>query len=153
MTTRVITRPHCAFAYEITIQNEHPQIIPLRTQRPPAHFHPYQCEYVEILKGRLGLEKNGCDHVLTPGDAQVRIEPWTIHRIFPPPPTQAWEKTQQDDETGGEITKFILSGEDTAELLKLDTIFFQNWYWYQDEVAKGRARMDLIQVMCVSVQT
>lgn len=100
----------------------------------------------------MGLEMNGRDRMLVREDGQVRVEPWTVHRLFPAPPSQAWEKTQRDDETAGEITRFLLSGEDTAEVFKLDTIFFQNWYGYQDEVAKGRARMNLIQVMCVSLQ-
>lgn len=149
MTTRMVTRSDCAFAYEITVHDEHPQVIPMRTQRPPAHFHPYQCEFLEVLEGQMGLEIGGCDRVLRPEDGQVRVEPWTIHRLFAPP-LQTRETRQPDKEAAGRITRFLLSGEDTTELFKLDTIFFQNWYKYQEEVEKGRTRMNLIQVMCVS---
>ncbi|KAI4221633.1 MAG: hypothetical protein LQ349_007796 [Xanthoria aureola] len=148
MTTRMVKRPDCAFAYEITVHDEHPQVIPMRTQRPPAHFHPYQCEYIEVLEGQMGLETGGCDRVLRPEDGQVRVEPWTIHRLFAPP-LQARKTKQPDNEATGRITRFLLSGEDTTELFKLDTIFFQNWYKYQEEVEKGRTRMNLIQVMCM----
>ncbi|KAI1097236.1 hypothetical protein F4804DRAFT_328183 [Jackrogersella minutella] len=36
-------------------------------------------------------------------------------------------------------TQFILSGQETAELFKLDTVFFQNWYEYQDEIIRTGA--------------
>ncbi|KAL8733399.1 MAG: hypothetical protein Q9181_003607 [Wetmoreana brouardii] len=142
ITTRVIPRPHCAFAFEVTVQNRHPQIISLATQKPPAHFHPYQCEYVEVLEGRIGLEIEGHDRILGPEDGQVKVKPWTNHRLHPPPQ----EMSKGGAEDAGEITRFMLSGAETAELFKLDTIFFQNWYGYQDEVVMGRGRMDLIQM-------
>ena len=45
--------------------------------------------------------------------------------------------------------RFLLAAEDTAEMFKLDLVFFENWYAYQDEtVAKGKP-VNLIQVMSV----
>ena len=143
---RVAPHSNCAFAFEVIIQDRHPQILALGTQRPPAHFHPYQSEYMEVLEGRLGLEIEGCDRILGPGDGQVRVEPWTSHRMFPPP---LQEGSKEDGEHTGGTTRFILSGGETAELFRLDTVFFENWYRYQDEVVMGGGSMDLIQLLCV----
>lgn len=143
---RVVSRPNCAFAFEVTVQDRHPQILALGTQRPPAHFHPYQSEYMEVLEGRLGLEIEGCDRILGPGDGQVRVEPWTSHRMFPP---LLQEGSKEDAEYTGGTTRFLLSGGEAAELFRLDTVFFENWYRYQDEVVMGGRRMDLIQLLCV----
>jgi hypothetical protein len=52
--------------------------------------------------------------------------------------------------TDQRITRFLLSGSDTAESYKLDEIFFQNWYGYQDQVLLHGEKVDLIQVMSVS---
>ena len=148
ISTRVIPRPHCAFAFEVTIQNGHPHMIALRAQRPPAHFHPFQTEYIEVLEGRLGLEIEGWDRILGPKDGQVKVEPWTNHRMYPPRPLVQREiKTNSENQEG--VTKFLLSGDETEELFRLDTVFFQNWYGYQDEVVMGGGCMDLIQVLCV----
>ena len=122
-------------------------MIKLATQKPPAHFHPYQSEYMEVLEGRLGLETEGRERVLRPEDGQVKVDPWKNHRMFPPPPLH--EKSKRDGEHARGITRFLLSGGETSELFRLDTLFFQNWYGYQDEVVMGGGRMDLIQVMCV----
>ena len=147
MVTRVVARSHCAFAFEVTIENDHPHIISLTSQKPPAHFHPYQSEYMEVLEGRLGLEIEGRDRILGPEDGQVKVEPWTNHRMFPPPSSP--EENKRDGEHAREITRFLLSGGETTELFRLDTVFFQNWYGYQDEVVMGDGRIDLIQVLCV----
>ena len=147
ISTRVIARPDCAFAFEVTIQNGNPHMIALSAQRPPAHFHPYQTEYIEVLEGRLGLEIEGWDRILGPQDGQVKVEPWTNHRMYPPRPL-VQQKVKTDSEYSG-VTKFLLSGDETAELFRLDTVFFQNWYGYQDEVVMGGGCMDLIQVLCV----
>ncbi|CAF9937284.1 MAG: hypothetical protein HETSPECPRED_000480 [Heterodermia speciosa] len=147
MATRVVERSHCAFAFEITVQNDHPVFVALASQKPPAHFHPYQSEYMEVLEGRLGLEIEGRDRILGPEDGQVKVGPWTNHRMFPPPPSP--DESKRDGENAREITRFLLSGGETRELFRLDTVFFQNWYGYQDEVVMGGGRMDLIQVLCV----
>lgn len=145
---RVVSRSNCAFAFQVTIQDSHPQIIALGTQRPPAHFHPYQSEYIEVLEGRLGLEIEGRDRIIGPEDGQIKVQPWTNHGIFPPPSPQQ-EQSKEASERTGAITRFLLSGGETGELFRLDNVFFENWYGYQDEVVMGGGRMDLIQVLCV----
>ncbi|KAL8821628.1 MAG: hypothetical protein Q9223_000371 [Gallowayella weberi] len=124
-------------------------MIVLGTQKPPAHFHPYQSEYVQVLQGRMGLEINGCERVLGPEAGQIEIKPWTIHRLFPPPPLPPSEGAEEDNGAANDTTRFLLSGSETSEAFRLDIAFFQNWYGYQDEVVKSGARMDLIQVLCM----
>ena len=99
---------------------------------------------MQVLEGRLCVEIEGRERVLGPEDGEVRVKPWENHRLYPPP-------TGKGD--GGATTRFLLSGAETEEVFKLDTIFFQNWYGYQDEVLNRGAKPDLIQVLCVSVPT
>lgn len=97
-----------------------------------------------VLQGRLCVEVEGRERVLGPEDGEIRVEPWANHRLYPPPPGKG---------DGGATTRFLLSGGETEEVFKLDTIFFQNWYGYQDEIVMRGAKMDLIQVLCVSMLT
>lgn len=81
----------------------------------------------------------GHELLLTPNDGEICIRPWEQHRLYPPP-YRAEDK----------VTRFLLSGAETAELFRLDEVFFTNWYRYQDEVVlKGRP-FDVVQVMAVS---
>ena len=67
--------------------------------------------------------------------------------MFPPPPLQG--ESKGDGKLAKRVIKFLLSGGETTELFRLDTVFFQNWYGCHDEVVMGGGRMDLIQVLCV----
>ena len=150
---RALPRPNSAFAFEVIVQDDHPQIVSLGSRRPPAHFHPYQTEYVEVLEGFIGIEMHGHDLIVGPEDGLVKIEPWTNHGLFPPPSPES--KKGDEGKKGQEgkerrVTRFLMSGAETAELFRLDALFFENWYGYQDEVVMSKKRMDLIQLMCVS---
>jgi mannose-6-phosphate isomerase-like protein (cupin superfamily) len=46
------------------------------------HVHPHQSERHEVLSGRLGLNMDGVDRVLEPGEAVV-VPAATPHRLFP----------------------------------------------------------------------
>ena len=93
---------------------------------------------------------------------EVCVEKWVGHRLYPPPRMseegravggEEGEGGKGGKEGGeeGEITKFWLWGEETQEAYQLDTVFFQNWYGYQDEVVKKGGGMDMMQVLCVRV--
>lgn len=110
---------------------------------------------------------------------EVCVERWVGHRLYPPPRmseegrgaggeegegakrgseggegVEGWKggkKGEDGEEREGEITKFWLWGEETEEAYQLDTVFFQNWYGYQDEVVRKGGGMDLMQVLCVRV--
>ena len=99
---------------------------------------------MQVLEGRLCIEVEGRERVLGPEDGEVRVESWANHRLYPPPTGTGG---------GGTTTRFLLSGGETEEVFRLDTVFFQNWYGYQDEVVLRGAKMDLVQVFSVSCIT
>jgi len=163
ITTRVIEHPYDesrAFAYEVTFLLQHPRVAAVGSNKPPLHFHPYQEEYVEVLEGRLAVEIEGVEHVLRPGDGEIKLTPWCNHRLYSPVSeigAKSKELEQESDECDndgsdwdGEKTVFLLSGQDTDEMLRLDTVFFENWYAYQDLVVVKGEKFNLIQVMSVS---
>lgn len=89
-----------------------------------------------MLEGALCVEDDHREYTLTANDGEFLIRPWVNHRLYP--------SAAHD----GAI-KFLLAGEDTPELFKLDTIFFENWYGYQDETVVAGKGVDLIQVLSV----
>ncbi|KAI1138342.1 hypothetical protein F5Y05DRAFT_404125 [Hypoxylon sp. FL0543] len=140
--TRVITHPsHSdrAFAYEVTFLLQHPRVVAVASQKPPLHFHPHQEEYLQVLEGRLALEIEGEENILSPEDGEVTIRPWVNHRLYSP--------VSNDRGDDLKLTKFLLSAESTPELFRLDTVFFENWYAYQDQIVVKGEKIDLIQVM------
>ena len=92
-----------------------------------------------MLEGRLAVEIEGQEHMLTPLDKEISVKRWSHHRLCPPPPTESCKKTV-----------FLLSGEDVAAMYRLDTNFFLNWYAYQDQVVAKAGPISIIQTMCVS---
>lgn len=87
-----------------------------------------------MLEGMLCVEDDTQEHTLTPTSGEFLVRPWVNHRLYPP---AGYE---------GDI-RFLLAGEETPELFQLDTIFFENWYGYQDETVVVGKGVDLIQVL------
>ncbi|KAI1080737.1 hypothetical protein F5B20DRAFT_570206 [Whalleya microplaca] len=146
ITTHVITHPshpERVFAYEVTFLLDHPRIIAVASLKPPLHFHPHQEEYIEVLEGRLAVEVGGREYMLAPEHGEFLVRPWTNHRLYPP----VSEKGAGGGEGGLRRTRFLLSGQDTAEMFRLDTVFFENWYGYQDQTVVKGENIDLVQVM------
>lgn len=140
ITTRVITHPshpHRAFAYEVTFLLQHPRVVEVASLKPPLHFHPHQEEYLQVLEGRIAIEIEGEERVLGPEDGEIPVRPWTNHRLYAP--------LNVDEDL--EVTKFLLSAQSTDELFRLDTVFFENWYAYQDQIVVKGEKVNLIQVM------
>ncbi|KUI58321.1 hypothetical protein VP1G_05615 [Cytospora mali] len=139
----ITTRPKAVaakreFSFEVAFQLDHPRLVLLRDQKPPLHFHPYQEEYIQVLEGRLCVEMEGKEHILTKKDGEICVRPWTNHRLYPPPPT---------DGPSGRRTVFLLSGSVTDEPFKLDEVFFENWYAYQEQIVTHGKRVNVLQVM------
>ncbi|KAF2744281.1 hypothetical protein M011DRAFT_449808, partial [Sporormia fimetaria CBS 119925] len=129
-----------AFSFDTTFYLDHPRLIKVASgEKPPLHFHPYQEEYIEVTEGELAVEVEGREYILTPSDGEFLIRPWTNHRLYPVMPTAGSD--------GPRKSRFLLSGEDTKDAFKLDKVFFQNWYAYQDEIVVRGKKVDLIQVM------
>jgi hypothetical protein len=111
------------------------------SHKPPMHFHANQDEYIQGMEGKIALEIEGKEVVFGPGDPEFSIPAWEDHRSYPLEP----ERQQ-----GCKTVKFLLSGEKTREVFKLNTLFFENWYKYQDELISTGGKVDMIQVLSVS---
>jgi hypothetical protein len=118
------------------------------THKPPLHFH-VQEEYIEATQGLVALEIDGHEVVLSPGpDGRFDIGAHRHHRSYPLPLAR-----QQREGKGETVVRFLLSGgsrDDDPAAALLHPIFFENWYKYQDDIVVNGARVDLIQVFCVS---
>lgn len=127
--------------FECIFELDHPRFVQLKDQKPPMHFHSSQHEFMQVLEGRLCYEVEGRELVLTPEDGEVCIEPWTHHRLLPTPPT---------DGPSGRRSVFMLSSTDSDQVFKLDDIFYENWYSYQEEFIIHGGSLSLLQVLIVS---
>lgn len=112
------------------------------TKKPLVHFHANQDEYIQALEGNLGLEVEGKEIVLTSRDPEFRIGAWVNHRSYP------LEPPRQD---GSKVVVFLLSGEPTRSVFQLGTLFFENWYGYQDEMVGAGRPIRFLQVLSVSL--
>ncbi|KAI1347636.1 hypothetical protein F5Y01DRAFT_307368 [Xylaria sp. FL0043] len=106
-----------------------------KDKKPPQHFHPYQEEYVKVLQGTLIVEVEGRAYRLEPGHPEFVVRRW--HQE-PDPPHEGGAEDR--------IVRFLLSGKDTEEVFKLDKIFFQNWYGYQNDMAAGKTKFSLMNM-------
>lgn len=126
---------------EVEFDTHHPRLIEVMERidkKPPTHFHPYQIEYFEVLQGSLVVEIEGKERIISPADGEVQIDRWVHHRSYPAPVSEQ------------NITKFLMSGSDTSAEYPLDSVFFQNWYGYQDQIVLYGEKVDPIQVFSVS---
>ncbi|KAE8375367.1 hypothetical protein BDV26DRAFT_17740 [Aspergillus bertholletiae] len=138
--------PPLIFAIEVTFDlAKWPRA--LRNIKPPKHFHPHQEEYLEVLEGELCVEAGTREYTLTPQTGKFCIQPWVNHRLYPPPQLLLDDDDAVSSGRGRRIIRFLLSGQDTPEVFKLDTIFFMNWYAYQEETVVVGKKVDVIQVM------
>ncbi|KAI1181356.1 hypothetical protein F5B17DRAFT_436980, partial [Nemania serpens] len=79
---------------------------------------------------------------LLPGQSEYCIKSWTNHRSYP------LEIHRQD---GNTAVKFLLSGAKTPEIYSLNTLFFENWYKYQEHVLHTGETIDFIQVFSLYI--
>ncbi|EED11997.1 conserved hypothetical protein [Talaromyces stipitatus ATCC 10500] len=133
--------PPRAFAFEVIF---YPHLWPatLLTKKPPMHFHPFQKEYIQVLAGRLCVEQSGQVRTLTPTDGEVCIKPWVNHRLYPSDD----DLLRAAEDGRGDPVRFLIAGQETNKVFRLDTIFFENWYGYQDEILTEK-QLDLVQVL------
>jgi hypothetical protein len=110
----MIQHPSRSFALEITLDLiKGTEFFCLK---PALHFH-VQEEYIESVQGKIDLELDGKEHVLSAGDRPMSIRPYVNHRSYPLP------LARQDD--GETVMKFLLSGEKTDSLFELNPVFFR----------------------------
>lgn len=141
MVTRVLPDANAdntrEFHFEVVIRPDHPRLRGLPKQ--PVHFHPYQEEYLTVVQGALGVEIEGVESVLRPGDGEFVIRRGVNHRLCFP----------SGDGASAEPIRFYISAERTAIPFALDLTFFENWYGYQEEVVVHGKKLDMIQVLCM----
>jgi hypothetical protein len=87
------------------------------------------------------VEVEGTEILLDKESGEVCIRPWLNHRLFPP----------LAEEGGENLTRFLLSGEECPRAFRLDKIFFENWYAYQDLLVIHGEKPDMLQIMCVCI--
>ncbi|KAK7996413.1 hypothetical protein PG989_004453 [Apiospora arundinis] len=135
--TRVAARPPDDRAFDFDVKLDLVAGGAFFAEKPPRHFH-VQTEYLEAVEGRLVLELDGRERVLTSADGPQTIRPYVHHRTFP--------LLLPEQEEGLRCVRFRLSAEKTSDPFELNTLMFENWYRYQDEVVSRGGRISLIQV-------
>ena len=101
-----------------------------------------------MTEGLLGIECSGVERVIGVRDGEVRFQKGEHHRLFPHFGREGGDGEGEGD--GEKKTVFVLSGEESGEVFQLDTVFFQNWYGYQDRFVSEGKGPSLVQVMSVS---
>ncbi|KAI0385993.1 hypothetical protein F5Y04DRAFT_245181 [Hypomontagnella monticulosa] len=132
------------FAFEATFITDHPSFAQFRSGKPPLHFHPHQEEYISVVEGVVALEVEGREYILGPDDGEFLVKPWIIHRLY-----TVSASSRGEQESDSNIVRFKSAGQKTPEVLKLDLLFFENWYGYQDEALRNGGKIDMIQTMCM----
>lgn len=110
-------------------------------KKPPTHFHPYQWEFFRVIHGNLTVDLNGVPTHITKEDGEIAVRPYVHHVVYGTPGTEMNE------------VEFVVSASDAQERdgVVLDQAFFENWYGYQEDVFERGEKIDLIQVLAVSV--
>lgn len=136
----MIHHPDREFAFHVTLDLEKGK--DFLKQKPPLHFHTSQDEYIQVLEGKAILEYGGLEIVMTKDSPPFTIAAWQNHRTYPLEP-----------EAGdGDVVKFLLSADKIPQkAFKLNTLFFENWYRYQEEVLLSSGKFDLLQILSVSL--
>ena len=125
----------------MTFHVTHPRLkaIAATGKKPPLHFHPYQAEFFKIISGKVTIEVEGAERVLSAESGEVSIEPGPYHRLWPTPGSE-------------ENLIFDLSASEAPDVpLIVDQCFFENWYGYQNDVLLHGEKLDIIQVMNVRI--
>ncbi|KAI9841067.1 MAG: hypothetical protein M1837_001038 [Sclerophora amabilis] len=84
----------------------------------------------------MGIERNGIQHKVLPGDGEVSAKAGDVHRFFIHP-----------DST--EDMTVYLSASDSGNDYQLDRIFFENWYGYWHDALLFDKRLDWIQFLSI----
>lgn len=135
VSTRVVNHPGREFAFDVTLDLV--KGAELFKQKPPLHFHVSQDEYFQVLEGTAILEYRGQQHKLSKDSPPFTIRAWENHRTYPLQPHQ-----------GNNIVRFLLSADQIPQkAFKLNTLFFENWYRYQEEVIRNNGTFNLLQIL------
>lgn len=129
------------FVRKITFYLDHPRASFFAT-KPPVHFHSFQGGYIKVVEGIMAVEVERCEVLLSAADPEFRILPRTNHHSYP-----ALKSHQQQ----GSVVRVSLSREKYAEVFELTTLFFENYYKYQNDVVMKGGAISITQLMSVSL--
>ncbi|KAI5791977.1 hypothetical protein EDC01DRAFT_616084 [Geopyxis carbonaria] len=133
------TPPGRCVLLEATFYPQHPLLKKHASKKPPLHFHPYQREFISVLKGHLTIEVRGLpDFHLDPTTSELPILPSYHHRLFPDPSFSDQEEV---------VMLLSATLEDPPLTRSLDLVFFQNWYGYQNDALVHGVPIDFVQVL------
>ncbi|KIW56491.1 hypothetical protein PV05_05150 [Exophiala xenobiotica] len=111
-------------------------------QAPPLHIHFQQSETFYVLRGSVGTTTTyaAIDTIHTPsttGEAKPHeIVPWMPHNFWP------------DPNASEDITILVWAHPDPDDMdEKMDRLFFQNLLMYVSDVAEGKEKLSVLQVM------
>lgn len=147
---REVKNDNRAFTFEASFRPDH-RLAPVifnPSSKPPLHFHPYQDEYVKVLAGKGVVEVNGQEHILLPDDNEFCVRAWSHHRLYP---TQcATSIPSEERQVSGETT-LLISGQKVSQSFHEDMLFMENWYHYLNDIVMNNVKMDIIQLLSVSI--
>ncbi|KAK4183231.1 hypothetical protein QBC35DRAFT_394304, partial [Podospora australis] len=145
ITVTVLDPKDRAFIFDVTFHTRHPRLQGL--PKPPEHFHLYQDEYMEVLEGTLVVEADGEESLIRQGDAEFVVKKGVNHRLYPPRNSADSTEEQRKLAEKEDKVRFLLSGEETPNPFKLDLVFFENWYAYQELLVIHGVKPDIIQIL------
>ncbi|KAI5804960.1 hypothetical protein EDC01DRAFT_641472 [Geopyxis carbonaria] len=122
-----------AWCFKVSFYPQNPRLLALGDKRPPSHFHPYQAEFFEVVAGSITVEIDGKPIKRTPSSGEFTVHPWVNHRIYPTPNTDEKEVVLLVSATATEGTGGT----------EMDSVFFENWYRYQDQALSGGESVDV----------
>ncbi|KAI9739841.1 MAG: hypothetical protein M1818_004897 [Claussenomyces sp. TS43310] len=111
-------------------------------QSPPLHLHFNQSESFTVLSGSVGTTHtwSATDHIWTPADGIVTIEPWKPHTFWA-------------DGNATEDTTILLWAHPDGTEDDMDRAFFHNILFYVSDLHEGKAKMDPFQLMLMQHAT
>ena len=92
-----------------------------------------QEEYFESIQGKMDLELDGKEQVLSAGDGRI----------------QSYSLSLAQRHNGEIVINVSPSFEKTDSIFELNSGFVENWYKYQDDMVMNGANISLIQLFSV----
>ncbi|KAK5467854.1 hypothetical protein LTS15_000827 [Exophiala xenobiotica] len=115
-------------------------------QSPPLHIHFQQSETFSVVRGSIGTTTtySAIDTIHTPHDTTTTGAATKPHEIAPWVPHSFWPDPNASQDTT--ILVWAHPNPDDMDE-KMDRLFFQNLLMYVSDVAEGKEKLSLLQVM------
>lgn len=146
---RILDNPERAYLVEVSFYSNHPLApTPFNpSAKPPAHFHPYQTEYIQVIAGNAIVEVEGREILLSPEDGEFQVRAGAHHRLYPP---QCATTIPEEQRQPSPEIKLTTSGQKVPQAFHEDVLFLENWYCYLNDITAKGTKIDFIQLLSVS---